>query len=140
MIESGRRVVDASVILSAVLPEIHTEAALSALALVDKSYAPDLLPYETTSALCARVAREDLSVEEADAKRRELRDMPVVLSPAHDLDALAFALANEMGHSVYDCFYLALAIEMECSLLTLDRRLALAAKGANLGEYLDLIA
>ena len=140
MTESGRRVVDASVVLSAILPEVHTQTALHALGLVDRVYAPDLLPYETISALCSRIARGDLSVDEADVKRLELRDMPVTLSSALDLDALAFTLANEMGHSAYDCFYLALAIEMECPLLTLDRRLSLAAESAGLGEYVELIA
>jgi predicted nucleic acid-binding protein len=38
-----------------------------------------------------------------------------------DLAALAFALARELDHSAYDCFYLALARRRAAPLVTLDR-------------------
>ncbi len=54
-------------------------------------------------------------------------DCPPLVASS-DLAARAFELANALDHSVYDRLYLALAIELDASLVTADRRLARAAR------------
>jgi predicted nucleic acid-binding protein len=50
-----------------------------------------------------------------------LLDAPILLdSPSLDTSALGLALAH--GHPVYDCLYLALALERRCDLITADER------------------
>ena len=49
----------------------------------------------------------------------------------------AYALANELGHSVYDCLYLALAEQEAATLVTADRKFYERVKA---GTYANLIA
>ncbi|MDP2182994.1 MAG: type II toxin-antitoxin system VapC family toxin [Actinomycetota bacterium] len=132
-------VVDASTVFATLLPEVSSAEAHAVLAGVTEVWAPDLLPYEIVSALAARVRRGDISPEEADLKRLEARSLPASLVPASDLDAQALTLALRLGHSAYDCFYLALALECECPLVTCDQKLAAAAGEAGLGAYVRLL-
>jgi len=44
-------------------------------------------------------------------------------------------LAIEIGHPVYDCLYLALAVETNAPLATADRRLRRAAAGVGIGLW-----
>ena len=50
------------------------------------------------------------------------------LIPIEELRVRALALAIELRHPMYDCFYLALAEREHCTLITADRSLADAAK------------
>ncbi|MBW6469105.1 MAG: type II toxin-antitoxin system VapC family toxin [Coriobacteriia bacterium] len=134
-----RIVADASVVLAAMLPERHTVEARVTLAGAGEVHAPDLLLYEIVSALHARVRRRDLTSGQADLKRLEARALPARYASAHELDAAALALADRLGHSAYDCFYLALAIERECVLVTADRALAASARSAGLDRYVYLL-
>lgn len=134
-----RIVADASVVIAALLPEQQSDNARSALAAADEVYAPDLLLYEIVSALRARLARGDITLDEADAKRLEARAFPARYQAAHELDAQALALAALLEHSAYDCFYLALAIDQECELVTADRRFAAVARAAGLGAHVRLL-
>lgn len=134
-----RIVADASVVLAAMLPERHTREAREALGNAGQVHAPDLLLYEIVSALHARVRRGDLSAGQAELKRLEARALPALQAPAHELDAAALALAGRLDHSAYDCFYLALAMERECILVTADRGLARAARAAGLDRYVRLL-
>lgn len=136
----GPIVIDASTVVATLLPEVHSAAAHRALAQATEVWAPDLLPHEIVSALATRVRRGDISPEDGDLKRLEARSLPASLVSARDLDAPAFALALRLAHSAYDCFYLALALERECPLVTCDKKLAAAAETAGLGTYVQLIA
>lgn len=132
-------VADASVILAAMLPERHTAEAREALARAEQVHAPDLLLYEIVSALHSRVRRGDLTAEQAELKRLEARALPARQAAAHELDAAALALAERLDHSAYDCFYLALAIERDCVLVTADRGLVRSARSAGLDRYVHLL-
>lgn len=139
MICSEHLVVDASALLAVLLPETHTAQARRLLGDALELAAPDLLLFETTAVLAKRAARGDLSAEDAETKRQEACDFPVVTTPARDLSELAFALARRLDHSAYDCFYLALAVERDCLLLTGDRALAESARKQGLGRFVRLL-
>lgn len=55
-------------------------------------------------------------------------DRPSLL-PSAELAPRGLALSLALGHPVYDCVYLAAAIECEAAFATADRRLARAAGG-----------
>jgi len=86
--------------------------------------APELLLIETASAMLRR-QRRGLPTPPGypEVALRELR-----LGVGFTRDALlleaAITLSKRLAHSLYDCFYLALARREEAALATFDRRLA----------------
>lgn len=135
-----RVVVDASVIVATLLPEQHTERSRDALGQAEELLAPDLLPYEVTSALCARVRRGELAADEALLKHAEALDLPIRLMPGRELAELALELSLRIGHSAYDCYYPAAAIAANAPLLTDDLRLAEVARTAAPGSGIICVA
>jgi predicted nucleic acid-binding protein len=90
--------------------------------------APDLIVPEFVNVLWKRVRRRECS-REAAAEILELWnvDRPHLIASS-DLAAQALELANQLDHPVYDCLYVALAIELDASLATADRELARASR------------
>lgn len=84
--------------------------------------APDLLLTEFASLIAKRARRKQMLAGEArDAYRFLERAATVLFDTRPLLDAaLQLALTNHV--SLWDCVYLALAIEQRCSLVTADRR------------------
>jgi predicted nucleic acid-binding protein len=113
-------VIDASVALKWVLDEPGQEAAD---ALLDEELvAPSLMLIEAANALWRRSRRGEISGEEARERLAELQGAPVTIVPIeHDLLAAA-DLANTLGHPVYDCLYLALALRENTHVVTADSR------------------
>ncbi|PKQ29931.1 MAG: hypothetical protein CVT60_02745 [Actinobacteria bacterium HGW-Actinobacteria-10] len=132
-------VIDASVLLSALFIESTSEAAWAAIDAAGELAAPDLMIAEATSVMSRKVRCRELDLTQAHGKLQELRDMPISLSRATELDSLALSLSIDLPHPVYDCFYLALAIQRECTLLTLDRKLAHRAERAGFGDFVQLV-
>lgn len=106
-------VVDASVAAKWFLDEEFAEPARRLLHHPAALYAPDFLVLELDSVFWKRVRRKDLSREEADGARAELRDLPLQYVPFRVLRDSAFELANQVARSVYDCLYLALVIALD---------------------------
>ena len=115
-------VVDASV-AKWVLCEIGSDAA-DALLDHDGLIAPSIWPAEAMNALWRRARMAEITAKEASERLSELQNAPVrsVAFEPH-LDQ-ALKLATEIGHPVYDCVYLALAVHHETHVVTADRRFA----------------
>lgn len=113
-------VVDASVALKWVLAE-PGQAAADAL-LDEDLIAPSLWLLEAASALWRRNLRGELSAGEAEERLSELFSAPVTSIPIEDDLSAAAALAQRLGHPVYDCLYLALAMREQAQVVTADRR------------------
>ena len=120
-------VVDASV---AALWALNQEGSPRALALrtEDGLIAPSLIAAEIGSAIWKAVQRG--AVAPADALIAiEAALLPFeALIATEELRVRALALAIELKHPIYDCFYLALAERERCPLITADGRLLAAAK------------
>ena len=116
-------VVDASVAVKWVLREIGSDAA-DALLDHDGLIAPSIWPAEAMNALWRRARMAEITAKEASERLSELQNAPVpsVASQPHLHQALK--LATEIGHPVYDCVYLALAVHHETHVVTADRRFA----------------
>jgi predicted nucleic acid-binding protein len=120
-----RIVVDASVALKWVLDEPESEAAV---ALRDQELmAPALWLADAASGLWRHARIGEISVDEAAANFVELMNAPVALLPIEPYLEHALKLAIEIGHPVYDCVYLALALHHQTHVVTADRRFAAAA-------------
>ncbi len=113
-------VVDASVALKWVLAE-PGQAAADAL-LDEDLIAPSLWLLEAANALWRRNLRGELSTGEAEERLSELFNAPVTSIPIEDDLSMAAALAQRLGHPVYDCLYLALAVREQTQVVTADRR------------------
>lgn len=111
-------VVDTSVTLKWVLPEPDTELAMGALRLA--LIAPDVWRVEAANGI-RRAVRENAGTQ---AEAREwlsiLDDAPVQDIPMTSVLRQGLDLAMSLSHPVYDCLFLALAIERDCRLLTAD--------------------
>ena len=113
-------VVDASVALKWVLAE-PGQAAADAL-LDEDLIAPSLWLLEAANALWRRNLRGELSVAEAQERLSELFNAPVTAIPIEEDLTAAANLAQRLGHPVYDCLYLALALREQTQVVTADRR------------------
>ena len=117
-------VVDASVAIKWVIAEGDDDAALRLRDLMLS--APDLLLAQCGSALWAKVRRREIEEDEAIMALAALSEAPIVLTPIPFVTADALRLALLIGHPIYDCLYLALALQTQVPLVTADRRFAAA--------------
>ncbi|MGH6943335.1 MAG: type II toxin-antitoxin system VapC family toxin [Geminicoccaceae bacterium] len=119
-------VVDASVALKWVIGEVGEEAALRLRGAM--LTAPEILLAECGSALRAKARRREIDEHEAHDALASLHAAPVVLAPLSELVADALHLAFLLAHPIYDCLYLALAMQTGTRLVTADRRFADAVR------------
>ncbi|MEO5765689.1 MAG: type II toxin-antitoxin system VapC family toxin [Casimicrobiaceae bacterium] len=117
-----RLVIDASIAIKWVVEESGTAAALE-LRRGARLIAPDLLTPECATILWKKVARKELSTEEALLAARLLQGAEIELVPTRALLEATTRLAIDLAHPAYDCVYLALAIEEQCRFVTADERL-----------------
>ena len=116
-------VVDASVAVKWLVAESLSDEASSLLDAGLTLLAPALLFAEAANALWAMHRRGDLDRDELAGAVDLLRAAPVTTPRSmRQLAASATRLAADLGHPVYDCFYLALAIHEQHPVVTADTR------------------
>jgi predicted nucleic acid-binding protein len=132
-------VVDTSVAVKFVVDEQGSDAADEILAGSEPLIAPDWLLAEMANALWNKVRLAHLL--ESDA-RNALEKAPQFFTrfePAHLLLDRAFDFAFRLRHPVYDCFYLALAVEEDCRMITADKAFKKSAERGGYGDRVDLL-
>jgi predicted nucleic acid-binding protein len=116
-------VVDASVALRWCF-QLHKSDRAEELLRSDRHLiAPDLVIAEITNAAWKFVIFDRMAVESAAAAVREIGKAFEELVPVSVLRDRALAIAVELRHPAYDCFYLALAERSASHLVTADERL-----------------
>jgi predicted nucleic acid-binding protein len=124
-------VVDASVAAKWFLPENGEALAGQAHSLLDafareevRFAVPDLFYVETASAIwkAVRVGRVPRAFGDRAIELLTERKFPTV--PSLKLVDKAFQIAADHGRTVYDCLYVALAVQSGAHLITADERLA----------------
>ena len=119
-------VVDASVAVKWLVREDGSDEAHALLGTV--LHAPTFLRMEVGNVLRTLARRGDLSQDDARAAFDHLLLAPVRLhEPSSALLRGALDLALGLHHPIYDCLYLALAIEIAAPLVTADERFHRAA-------------
>jgi predicted nucleic acid-binding protein len=114
-------VVDASVAVKWVVNEVDSDLAraLSEISL----HAPDLFPIECANILWKKARLRDLTRRSAAERLDILLQAPVTIVSTQELMPRAMELAFDLQHPVYDCVYLALALQRKIPLITADERL-----------------
>jgi predicted nucleic acid-binding protein len=120
-------VVDASIAVKWLVKEPGSEKAEALLELCRLGrydpVAPELLVAEVGSVLCKRVRQGSMKASQAEFQFDRFSRIRPVLRPLFDLAGQAFKLALAHQHSIYDCLYVALALEAQCELVTADEKL-----------------
>lgn len=114
-------VVDASVALCWFARESDTEAANHLIRSAADLIAPSLMLAELANGLWKKARLGEIHADVPSDAMKEIRRFVPQLVELADLAAPALALARELDHSVYDCFYLALARLRAAPFVTLDR-------------------
>lgn len=131
-----RLVVDASVAVKWFLPELHS---IRAGRLRDARYAlvaPDLIRLEIGNVLWNRVQRNEMTSEAAAGHLEAFDTARTEILRASGLVKAAFHLAVSLRSTVYDCLYLALAVEENCALITADRKFYAAVHASGFAPYI----
>lgn len=117
-------VVDASVAVKWFVPEDHSAEAVHLLGARFWPHIPVLLYSEVAQTIWKKVyQRKDIAAEDG---REILRDLMVIPLQVHSITPLleqALDIALATGRTVYDSIYLALAVSLDCKLVTADQKL-----------------
>jgi predicted nucleic acid-binding protein len=89
--------------------------------------APDLMAVEVANAWWKKLRRHEMERADVEQAVTNLLALGIAWAPSAMLLPSATRLAVELGHPVYDCLYLALAMSHAAPIATADRRLQQAA-------------
>lgn len=117
-------VIDASLVVSALIDTGGTGKWAESMLLAGPLNAPHLMPIEVTSILRRAVARGGITADVAALAHADLLDLRVELFPYAPFAARVWELRDNI--TSYDAWYVALAEALGSSLATLDHRLAQA--------------
>ena len=128
-------VVDASVVAKWFVPERLSDDAARLLDEQHELASPDLMWAEIGNVLWKKSRAGQLTGPEAVRIIRALDEFPVTVFPSRLMLEGALEIALSTGRSVYDSVYLALAVALDCPLVTADERLANALAEGPLGRH-----
>lgn len=131
----SKLVLDASVLIKLYINEDGSRRAVNAVKHADALLAPDLLWAETGNILWKYARRGELDADAATAMLGDMLQMPIVVTASAELMPLALELAMQTDRTVYDCLYLALAVQTKGVMLTADERLVNALTGLPVGKF-----
>jgi len=135
----SRIVVDASVVAKLFFPEARSAGAVRVVKTADELLAPELLWAELASVVWKRHRRSEIDQDQAQQIFGEMTRLPIRTYAHQWLGVAALKLAIETDRSVYDCLYLALAIDQQCRMVTADERLTGALTRGPLARYVRLL-
>ena len=116
-------VVDASVAVRWLFRIEPTSAADELFRPGEIFIAPDLIFSEIANAAWKMVTFANFSAESVAAVLRESSKTFDEVVPSTQLVDHAFSIGVELRHPAYDCFYLALAQQRDCQMVTADDKL-----------------
>jgi predicted nucleic acid-binding protein len=128
-------VVDANVVAKWFVPEPLSEEAVRLLDEKHELASPDLLWPELGNVLWKKARAGQLTSQETARIVRALDQFPVTVFPSRLVLEGALEIALGTGRSVYDSVYVALAVALECPLVTADERLVNTLTGGPLASH-----
>lgn len=133
-------VVDASVAVRWTLDTPLSDRAEQVLRSGEPLIAPDFVIVETANVLFLEARDRSERVQRALDGVELLPRWFAELTPSVGLRSRALALAFELRHSAYDCFYLALAATRNATLVTTDEKLIRIARTTDLADLIVHLA
>jgi predicted nucleic acid-binding protein len=129
-------VVDANVAIKWVLTEIYTDNASRLLSNSYTLFVPDFFFSEIGNILWKQVRFKLLTPEEAQWSYHQIVITPLQIYQSQLLVPLGLDIAIRTQQAVYDCVYLALAVQQKCQMMTADERFFNSLRGDSLAPYL----
>jgi predicted nucleic acid-binding protein len=136
-------VIDANIAVGWSVESPHSPQCVRLLRETGALIAPDLIIPEVTNAFYMQLKTEGANKERIMDGLEFLPRWFAELVPSASLHGRAFALALELKHPAYDCFYLALALMRNVKLVTTDAhflRKAMLGYGASMVHLEDWTA
>lgn len=133
-------VLDASVVIKLLTQEQGSAEAVDRIEREQDRIAPDWLHAEIASALSKKVRYGGLPVEQANKALGAVASIMPDLVPATALLDAALEMSITLRHALYDCLYLALAIERRCVMLTSDRKFVTVVSESVYRDHIELLA
>ena len=141
----SRYVMDASVLIQYFIVQTYTpqaKALIERLAEGDQLYVPEFCLLECTNFLWKEVRFRGIPQWQAERMVSEMLALPLQMQPVYNLlpQALQIGLAHQLA--VYDSLYIALALSLNCPLVTVDDRQlqAAIAQGSAIDPITDFSA
>jgi predicted nucleic acid-binding protein len=129
-------VIDTSVAIKWAVNEPGSDEALE---LISRSLiAPDLFQAEVGNLLTKKVRGRELLEEQARLAFHQILSR-VSLLPSAPFGDAAFDLSLSLGHSVYDCYFLAAAEAQGPFMVTADTIFAAKVRATNLAAFIYLL-
>ena len=128
-------VVDASVAVQWFANEPGAEAAARLIEGDDRLIAPDVMAAEAANAWWRKTRRREMTAADLDHAVVGLLALDIEWVPMARLLVPASRMALEMGHPVYDCLYLTLAVSRSARLATVDDPLGALAARLRVGRW-----
>ncbi|HEV2866158.1 MAG TPA: type II toxin-antitoxin system VapC family toxin [Allosphingosinicella sp.] len=100
--------------------------------------APDLIRAEVANALWKKVRRGEATAAQARGALPHLA-RSVILLPSEPFSEMALDLSLDLGHSVYDYFFLEMARTLDFPLLTSDEKLWTRTRGSSFADGVILL-
>jgi predicted nucleic acid-binding protein len=129
-------VVDASVGVKWFVPEVYDADARRLQNPAYQLHTPTLFDVEVGNILWKKIRRGELTRASADLIVGQLPLLPLTRHREAPLLAVAFDLADRTQRTVYDCLYLALAVQLGGRMVTADLRLCNALAGTPWAAHL----
>lgn len=117
-------VIDSSVVIKWFVPESDTAISLRLQSGHPPLHAPDFLDVELAAIAWKKVRRDGMARAEADFIVTKLPFLPIQRHSSVPLVRDAFDLADRSNRTVYDCLYVALAVQRDGVMVTADEKLA----------------
>ncbi len=132
---------DASVGAKWFVPEVHAAEARAWRTGPDELHVPAFFfDLEIANILWKKVRRAEITRADADLILGQLPALPLTRHPESPLLASAFDLAHRTQRTVYDCLYLALAVQLGGRMLTADQRFYNSLAGTPWAPYVCWVA
>jgi predicted nucleic acid-binding protein len=135
-------VFDASVAIKWFVPENYSAEARRWRLVPGDGHAPAFFELEFANILWKKVRRAEITRKDADDVLAQLPAIPLLRHSDGPLLLSSFDLADRTGRTVYDCMYLALAVQLGATLVTADDRfvnsLATTAWAASIRRVQDV--
>lgn len=133
-------VVDACVALKFIAPEAGREAALDRIDHEPAITAPDWIMVEIANSLRRKSVSGEFDAGAANELFASIPRFFTSMQPTAPLVGQAMALSFDLDHWIYDCIYLACALDLDAPLLTADRKFWNAAKRAGYSDVVELLS